>query len=126
MAMRDTLPSVTRTHTCTESSGKFDLGVLGSVVIAASLLLSTMLVSQPAAAQEACGDRADILEKLEKFHSERPQALGLSADGKVLEVLVSPTGSWTMLVSYPGRLTCLVATGEGWEHLPALPTGPSA
>ena len=126
MAMRDTLPSVMRTHTCTESSGKSGLGVRGSMVIAAALLLSTMLVSQPAAAQQTCGDRTDILKTLEKIHSELPQALGLSTDGKVLEVLVSPTGSWTILVSYPGRLTCLVAAGESWERLPTLPTGPSA
>ena len=126
MAMRDTPPSVTRTRTRTESSRKFNLGVLGSMVIVAAMLVSTMLVSQPAAAQTACGERADILKNLDRAHSERPQALGLSADGKVLEVLVSPTGSWTILVSDPSRLTCLVAAGEGWELLPVLPTGPSA
>ena len=126
MAMCDTPPSVTRTRTRTESSRKFNLGVLGSMVIAAAMLVSTMLVSQPAAAQSACGERANILQNLERVHSETPRALGLSADGKLLKILVSPTGSWTILVSYPGRLTCLVAAGEDWERLPVLPTGPSA
>ena len=48
-------------------------------------------------------------------HQETPQAVGLSGDGGVVEVLVSPDGDWTMLVSYPKRPTCVVAAGPAWE-----------
>ena len=46
---------------------------------------------------------------------ETPQALGLSQDGGLLEVLVSPSGGWTILLTYPKRPTCVIATGAGWE-----------
>jgi hypothetical protein len=80
--------------------------------------LGSALVSGPAqAAPKLCGDRHQILERLEQAHEETPQALGLSGDGGVIEVLVSPEGGWTMLITYPRRPTCVVATGEAWQML---------
>ncbi len=125
MAMRDTHPTGPRARIRSERAGTFGLCVIGSVVIAVSLLLSTTLKSRPASAQPVCGEHIDILNNLEKFHSETPQAIGLSTDGKVIEILVSPSGSWSILVNYPDRRTCLVATGDDWETLPVVPTGPS-
>jgi hypothetical protein len=90
-------------------------GLLG---LAAFALLGGATASKPAeAASKLCGDRDQILERLEQAHEETPQALGLSGDGGVLEVLVSPEGGWTMLVTYPKRPTCVVATGEAWQVL---------
>ena len=66
-------------------------------------------------AQIFCGVRAEIIESLETRYGERRQALGLSQDGGLLEVLVSASGGWTILITYPERPTCIVATGEGWE-----------
>jgi hypothetical protein len=71
----------------------------------------------PSSAQPLCGDRGAILESLEKNHAETPQAIGLSQDGALLEVVVSPTGGWTILITYPKRPTCVVATGEDWNSL---------
>jgi hypothetical protein len=83
-----------------------------------SLLFCGAVASKPAeAAPKLCGDRHQILERLEQAHEETPQALGLSGDGGVIEVLVSPEGGWTMLVTYPRRPTCVVATGEAWQML---------
>jgi hypothetical protein len=73
--------------------------------------------SPPAEAGRLCGDRDEILKRLEQRHKETPQALGLSSDGGVLEVLVSPSGGWTILVTYPKRPTCVVAVGEAWQPL---------
>ena len=64
-----------------------------------------------------CGERDALLEQFAMQHDEKPQALGLGADGGVIEVLVSPGGGWTMLVTYPERPTCVVAMGEAWEML---------
>ena len=88
--------------------------------VAISLLLHEIFDIRPAAAQTVCGDRAVILENLAKFHSERPRAIATSVDGKLLEVVVSSTGSWSILLTRPNRRTCVVATGEGWESLPAV------
>ena len=76
------------------------------------------MVSEPAeATPKWCGDRDQILKRLEQAHEETPQALGLSGDGGVLEVLVSPQGGWTILVTYPKRPTCVVGAGAAWEML---------
>ena len=76
-----------------------------------------VLFSPSAEAARLCGDRDEILKRLEQRHDETPQALGLSSDGGVLEVLVSPSGGWTILVTYPRRPTCVVAVGEAWQAL---------
>ncbi len=83
-----------------------------------ALLLSGWLWATgaaPSVAQPVCGDHGEIRERLEKSFAEKPQAIGLSQDGGLVEVLVSPSGGWTILITYPGRPTCVVATGEGWE-----------
>lgn len=79
----------------------------------------SLLGATPAAAAgtQVCGDRAEILARLEQRHRETRQALGLSADGGVVEVLVSPQGGWTILLTYPDKPTCVMAVGEAWQGL---------
>jgi hypothetical protein len=88
----------------------------GPLGVAALALLCSAALSQPAAAApKLCGDRDQLLKRLEQANQETPQAVGLSGDGGVVEVLVSPDGVWTMLVTYPKRPTCVVAAGPAWE-----------
>jgi hypothetical protein len=91
--------------------------LVGSFALAAFAFAGGALFSQSAEAARLCGDRDQILKRLEQRHDETPQALGLSSDGGVLEVLVSPSGGWTILVTYPKRPTCVVAVGEAWQAL---------
>jgi hypothetical protein len=84
-------------------------------VLAGAGLVTTE--AQAETARPVCGDRTEILKRLEQRHEETPQALGLSADGGVLEILVSPEGGWTILVTYPKRPTCVVAVGQAWQML---------
>jgi hypothetical protein len=91
--------------------------LIGSIALAAFAYAGGGLFSPPAEAARLCGDRDEILKRLEQRHDETPQALGLSSDGGVLEVLVSPSGGWTILVTYPKRPTCVVAVGEAWQSL---------
>jgi hypothetical protein len=81
------------------------------------LLCGSVVSQSAAAAPKLCGDRDQILKRLEQAHDETPQAIGLSGDGGVVEVLVSQDGGWTMLVTYPKRPTCVVAAGAAWEML---------
>ena len=77
----------------------------------------TLGASPAEAAAKLCGDRHQILERLEKKHEEVVKSLGLSADGGVIEVTVSPEGGWTMLVTYPKKPTCVLAVGKAWQML---------
>lgn len=98
------------------SRGRALARLIGPIAFAL-LLLGSSAVSGSAAAAPMCGDRDEILERLQQRHDESPTALGLSADGGVLEVLVSPEGGWTILITYPKRPTCVVAVGEAWQTL---------
>jgi hypothetical protein len=88
--------------------------VLGGVALGSA---TNSAAAGPAEAVRICGERDALIEQFAMQHDEKPQALGLGADGGVIEVLVSPEGGWTMLVTYPERPTCVVAMGEAWEML---------
>lgn len=85
-------------------------------ILSTAAFAALVLFSEPSfAVSKVCGDRAQMLAKLDQRYSEKPQALGLSSDGGVIEVLVSPEGGWTILVTYPKRPTCVVAVGQAWQ-----------
>jgi hypothetical protein len=67
------------------------------------------------AAPMPCAERADIVQKLDDAYSEKRQASALTSTGSVLEVYVSMSGTWSMLVSKPDGTSCVVAVGEAWE-----------
>jgi hypothetical protein len=91
--------------------------LVGRSLLALVAFAGGILPGAPVEAARLCGERDAILKSLEQKHQETRQALGLSADGGVLEVLVSPGGGWTILVTYPKRPTCVVAVGEAWQAL---------
>jgi hypothetical protein len=88
-------------------------------LIAAALALAT-----PAAAQAICGSHKEFLSRLAQSHDEAPIGMGLVNNGAVLEILASPKGTWTLIVTHPttGR-TCVVASGGKWEVIPRKPPG---
>ncbi len=79
-----------------------------------------------AAAQSSrnCGPRIAVVERLAEGYGETRQSMGLGANNAVVEVFASEeTGSWTITITRPGGLTCLVASGQAFEEVAeALPT----
>ncbi len=47
-------------------------------------------------------------------------AMGLVSNGSINEVLASKDGSWTIIVTRPDGMSCVVAAGEAWEGMPEL------
>ncbi len=72
----------------------------------------------PSSAQTICGEHAKFVDMLGVTYAEKAVAMGLTSTGAVIEVLTSPTGNWTILLTYPSGLTCMVAAGNKWEALP--------
>ncbi len=98
------------------------------LAVPTAAFLSATLVSPTALAQAwgaPCGERAQIVMQLEQGYAEKPIAIALDSQGRMLEVLAAPSGTWTMLVSTPGGMTCLVASGVGWEDLPTVAADPA-
>ena len=65
-----------------------------------------------------CGERRAVVENLDQTYSEAPVSLGLASNGSVIEVLASPSGSFTIILTQPNGLSCVMAAGENWENLP--------
>lgn len=84
------------------------------------LLLATaaLLWAVPAQAQSACGERTKFIETLAKNYQESPSAFGIAGQRNLVELFVSKTGTWTMLVTHPTGMSCIVAAGQSWEQFP--------
>jgi hypothetical protein len=78
---------------------------------------ATAFSPAPAQAQQVCAERIGVLKQLDKAHNEAPQALGLTASGQVVELLTSDKGTWTIIVTAPTGMSCLIAAGESWENI---------
>ncbi len=84
--------------------------------IVASLI--ALMVAGPAAAQTTCTiERVKVLKHLSGKYQESPVAMGLTSDGAMLEVLASKSGSWTLLITGPDGVSCMVTSGEAWDTL---------
>jgi hypothetical protein len=84
------------------------------LLMAASMALVSMTV-QSAAAPVVCGERQAFTEALKGKFKEERQALGLVATSSVVELYVSPGGSWTVLMTGVDGKSCVLATGHSWE-----------
>lgn len=96
---------------------------LSSALIVATALLAP-LVAQ--AQGQNCGNRELVVERLTNKYGESRQSIGMAPQGRVVEVYAShETGTWTITVTMPNGVTCLVASGQSFETLdePIEPAG---
>jgi len=87
---------------------------------------ATLVFTTPTLAQSICGERSRFLDQLGQHYGERVSAVGLVSNGTLLELMTSEKGSWTILITQPNGVSCVVATGESWEPLPKVALGPAA
>ena len=94
----------------------------------AGLTLSVLALTPTAAAQQAvCDTRVHVLGQLAKKYGEQPVAIGVTNKGGLVEVLTTSDGNtWTIIVSMPNGLSCLVAAGQGWRTQDYEPMEPGA
>lgn len=102
--------------------------MLRTYSIIAGLVLSVVASSGSAVAaqtnQTNCTDRSSALSHLSKAYKEQPVAMGLASSGGIVEVLTDDQGtSWSIIVTLPTGVTCLVAAGEDWEALQPVAEG---
>ncbi|GHF38160.1 hypothetical protein [Seohaeicola zhoushanensis] len=79
-----------------------------------ALIAATGLAAQT----RNCAPRDIVVERLADGYGESRQSIGLGAQGAVIEVFASnDTGTWTITVTTPAGLTCLVASGQSFQAL---------
>lgn len=75
-------------------------------------------VQGPAQARQQCDERTKVLGHLANKYQEAPVAIGVTSAGGLVEVLSTGDGNtWTIIVSKPNGVSCLLAAGEGWRAI---------
>lgn len=84
----------------------------------AAALIALALAVLPvggAAAQTPCAPHERVTAGLEGRFAERPVAMALGDDGRLVELFTAPDGrTWTLLATTPEGLSCMLATGRHW------------
>ena len=82
-----------------------------SLGLAAFALLPGMARAAP-----QCAPRDSVAASLATQFGETRRIIGLAQDNTVMEVYAAPeTGTWTLTVTLPNGITCLVAAGNNFE-----------
>jgi hypothetical protein len=80
-----------------------------------------------AVAQPQCDQRDSVLQVLQQKYKEQPVALGVTHNGGLVEVLTTGNGNtWSIIVTTPQGMSCLVAAGEGWKAMQQVAHDPEA
>jgi hypothetical protein len=89
------------------------------LLVRATTALSLLAATPAANAEEtrACAERTRVVQKLQEKFGETLRSLGLHRDDGVVEVYSSDeTGTWTILMTRPDGMSCLLAAGQRWEQ----------
>jgi hypothetical protein len=84
----------------------------------ALLLLSAPALAQSPSPQQSCAERTDLLAQLKSQYEEAPVGVGAMRSGALMELTASNGGTWTLLLSMPNGVSCIMASGEGWQVQP--------
>jgi hypothetical protein len=78
-----------------------------------------ILASQPGVAQGGqCAPRDDVIAYLSEKYGETRRSIGLAGQGAVMEMhAADATGTWTITMTLPDGVTCMIASGQGYETL---------
>lgn len=87
-----------------------------------ALLLA--LIGGPAPAQDMrnCAPRDAVIGRLAERYGETRQSIGLGANNAVVEMFAArETGTWTIILTLPNGLSCLIASGQAYEDVAEAP-----
>ena len=94
------------------SRGGWSDEIYSPFLIAFLLLLPSM-----ALAGSPCQNRDKIADLLDGRYSEKPIAAGLESSGRLIELFATPDrGTWTLVMTSPNGVTCVIAAGFEWQR----------
>lgn len=80
------------------------------------LASAACLLAAPAIAQQNCAPREAVVTSLQNNYGETRRSVSLTANGMVVETWASAdTETWTFTYTRPDGLTCMLASGVGYE-----------
>ena len=64
----------------------------------------------------SCGERKTVINSLHTDYKEVQNSIGVSNGGGLIEIYVSPKGSFSITVTNPSEITCIISAGEYWNN----------
>lgn len=99
---------------------------LRRIAMTLAALVVLFLSVSAAKAQQVCALRDTAVTQLESQFNEQIVGRGLVDNGKAMfELLVSETGTWTVVVTDINGRSCIVANGISWMRTPLLVGDPA-
>ena len=94
---------------------------MDKMFFALSLGFGGMLWLTQTAEAAQCAPREQVVAGLATGFDEVRRGAGLTRNhegqAQVVEVFTSAAGTWTVVVTMPDGMTCLVASGEAWQDV---------
>ena len=82
--------------------------------------VALVFAAEMASAQQRnmCAARDIVIERLSGNYGETRRSMGLAANNGIVEIHASEeNGTWTITVTHPNGMTCLVAAGNSYEEI---------
>lgn len=76
------------------------------------LVFAMIALGAPAFADTVCGSRDEVSRALSQTYGEQTRFTGLSDGGNLTELWVGRAGSWTVTMTTPEGVTCILAVGQ--------------
>ena len=86
-----------------------------AAVLAAVTLFSSVGVASAAA---PCGAHDAIANSLTNKYKEARRIMGVVNARAVMEIFMSPQGTWTVVVTDTTSMACIIAAGQDWQEVP--------
>ena len=92
-------------------------------LVAALAAISLVGIAGKAEAAPQCGNHDKIVEVLGDKFKETRRVMGVVNSTAVMEIFMSPQGTWTMVITDTRGLSCITASGEEWQDVPVAVAG---
>ena len=95
--------------------------------LAGAVALGGALAIVPAPAQAAeCGKHDKVIAFLDKKYKEQLKAMGMVSNKGFMQLFVAESGTWTVLLTTPEGISCIVAAGDSYEARAVVKLDPNA
>jgi len=88
------------------------LRTICAATVAALVLFAASYTPAHSQSQPPCAKAAKLRASLTQTYAEVPVAAGVGDTGVLVEVFASREGSFTIVVTHPTGISCLLATGR--------------
>lgn len=88
-------------------------------------LTSTIVAGAVGTAQASpqCSSHDKIVDALGNKFKETRRVMGVVNSRAVMEMFMSPQGTWTMVITDTSGKSCITAAGEEWQDVPVAVAG---